>query len=96
MNDHCLNQHTVASESNEKVTGSEGNYWQASLLVLVLLLLAVIVPVNGWSQTFDRLSIHGYGSWIFGQTDNDNRYLAGNEVGNYDNVNFALNLRVSA
>ncbi len=36
--------------------------------------------------------IHGFGGWAYGQTDNENSYLMGNEDGNYEYVNFSLNL----
>ncbi|MBN2384696.1 hypothetical protein JXQ70_17615 [bacterium] len=64
----------------------------SQILIVIVLFIGVLSPKLAWSQTTEPLSIHGYGSWIFGQTDNDNRYLSGNESGNYDNVHFALNV----
>jgi hypothetical protein len=40
----------------------------------------------------NNVVIHGFGGWAYGKTDNENRYLAGNEDGNYENVDFSLNL----
>lgn len=37
------------------------------------------------------VEIHGFGGWAFGDTDG-NRYLLGSEDGEYDNVEFALNV----
>ena len=39
-----------------------------------------------------HVEVHGFGGWAYGKTDNENRYLTGSDEGNYDNVNFSLNL----
>ena len=39
-----------------------------------------------------HVEAHGFGGWAYGRTENHNRYLLGNKDGNYDNVNFSLNL----
>ena len=44
------------------------------------------------AQFMSNVSIHGFGGWAYGKTDNENQYLAGNEDGSYDTVNFALNI----
>lgn len=44
------------------------------------------------AQMPDNVAIHGFGGWAYGKTDNENQYLVGNEDGNYDNVNFSLNI----
>ena len=41
---------------------------------------------------FGSVQIHGFGGWAYGVTNNENTYLMGNEDGNYDYVNFSLNL----
>lgn len=38
------------------------------------------------------VQIHGFGGWAYGVTDNENRYLIGSKDGNYDAVNFSMNL----
>ncbi|MDY0091296.1 MAG: hypothetical protein RBT80_01180 [Candidatus Vecturithrix sp.] len=44
------------------------------------------------AQFMDNISIHGFGGWAYGKTDNENRYIVGNEDGSYDTVNFSLNI----
>lgn len=44
------------------------------------------------AQFMKNVSIHGFGGWAYGKTDNENQYLAGNEDGSYDTVNFSLNI----
>jgi hypothetical protein len=59
-------------------------------LCSIALLLVYTPPVSaqiGWPVT-----IHGFGGWAYGRTDNENRYLAGTEDGAYDSLNFSLNL----
>jgi hypothetical protein len=43
----------------------------------------------------NNVVIHGFGGWAYGKTDNKNGYLMGNKEGNYDNVDFALNITAS-
>ena len=42
--------------------------------------------------TVGNVAIHGFGGWAYGRTDNENRYLYGDEDGNYDEMNFSLNI----
>ena len=44
------------------------------------------------AQLTDNIAIHGFGGWAYGKTDNENHYLTGDKDGNYDHVNFALNV----
>lgn len=44
------------------------------------------------AQFMKNVSIHGFGGWAYGKTDNENQYLVGNEDGSYDTVNFSLNI----
>ncbi|GAK58841.1 hypothetical protein U27_05816 [Candidatus Vecturithrix granuli] len=44
------------------------------------------------AQFMNTISIHGFGGWAYGKTDNENQYLVGNEDGSYDTVNFSLNI----
>lgn len=39
----------------------------------------------------DQVAVHGFGGWGFGKTDG-NRYIIGNENGEYNHFEFALNL----
>ena len=60
----------------------------------VMLVCAILSVSAGESAaaTLGGVEIHGFGGWAYGKTDNENRYLTGNEDGNYDNVNFSLNI----
>jgi len=40
----------------------------------------------------ENVSIHGFGGWSYGKTNNDNVFLAGDHEGNYDYLNFSLNI----
>jgi hypothetical protein len=59
-------------------------------LSLVVVLFACMPDAS--AQTMDTIAIHGFGGWAYGKTDNENRYLMGNEDGNYDAINFSLNI----
>jgi hypothetical protein len=53
--------------------------------------------ICGWTadasaQRMDTVALHGFGGWAYGKTDNENQYLVGHDEGNYDNVNFSLNI----
>jgi hypothetical protein len=48
----------------------------------------------GFSQQVD-LQLHGYGSWNYGYTDNNNHFVAAGEDGEYDHTQFALNLNAA-
>jgi hypothetical protein len=56
----------------------------------------VVIMVGGvlnvQAQIMNNVAIHGFGGWAYGKTDNENRYLVGDEDGNYDAVNFSLNI----
>ncbi len=59
--------------------------------------LAGVVFVLFWlttssAQPLENFAIHGFGGWAYGKTDNENQYLAGNSDGNYDYLNFSLNI----
>jgi hypothetical protein len=47
---------------------------------------------NVTAQMLENVAIHGFGGWAYGRTDNENRYLAGNRDGSYDELNFSLNI----
>jgi hypothetical protein len=61
--------------------------------VRVLFVIALLGGhLSAGAATVGGVNIHGFGGWAYGKTDNMNRYLVGNEDGNYANVDFALNL----
>jgi hypothetical protein len=61
-----------------------------SCLSIVVLMFLGIPDVS--AQIMSNVAIHGFGGWAYGKTDNANRYLVGDEDGNYDAVNFSLNI----
>ncbi len=46
----------------------------------------------GFAQMAEQVQIHGFGSWAYGKTDNENHYLVGNEDGQYEYLDFSLNI----
>lgn len=68
--------------------GSQRGRIKLGLLSWLLISLTAPVLAETWH---DKLDIHGYGSAIYGETDG-NTYLTGSEDGDFDNLNFALNL----
>lgn len=59
---------------------------------LVGMVIGFLWMTTSSAQMIENLAIHGFGGWTYGKTDNKNSYLMGNEEGNYDNVDFALNV----
>lgn len=59
-------------------------------LVPLVLALTLANPVGGQNLT-DIIEIHGFGGWAYGETDG-NRYVVGNEDGEYENAEFSLNI----
>lgn len=57
--------------------------------VLPLALLLATVPLAG--QQTERMQIHGFGTWAYGNTDG-NEYAVGEADGRYANAQFALNV----
>jgi hypothetical protein len=61
--------------------------------VRVLIVIALLVGhLSAGAATVAGVNLHGFGGWAYGKTDNANRYLVGNKDGDYNNVDFALNL----
>lgn len=58
-------------------------------ILFALMALALALPVA--AQTENTVEIHGFGGWAFAQTDNL-KYSIGDEDGQYDNAEFALNV----
>lgn len=60
---------------------------------LAVLAAFAALPGLATAQSFTpTVEIHGFGTWLYGQTTNDNNYLAGTKEGNYGSENFELNL----
>ncbi|MFC1849706.1 hypothetical protein ACFL27_05800 [candidate division CSSED10-310 bacterium] len=58
-----------------------------------ILLILLFWPLAAQAAfTSDYISLHGFGGWAYGRTDNENRYLMGTEDGCYDHVYFSLNM----
>lgn len=70
----------------------ENVVFRRSLLIFSIAAFAVLAAAPGASAQGDRLSIHGFGSAVYGQTDNANSYATGTEEGQYDNTSFTVNL----
>ncbi|MCI5159670.1 MAG: hypothetical protein D3906_14835, partial [Candidatus Electrothrix sp. AUS1_2] len=64
---------------------------QCSALLAVTLLSAEI----GYADWRDNIFVHGFGGWMYGQTDNENEHFLGgwDSDGNGDYFNFSLNIR---
>jgi hypothetical protein len=60
---------------------------------IALALALASSPLLG-QDALSKLELHGYGTWGYGRTPNDNAYLYGRKGGDYSNVDFALNLTV--
>ena len=48
---------------------------------------------SGQSQLLVKISLHGFGSWAGGMTNNENNYFIWNEDGNVEHVEAALNIQ---
>lgn len=59
---------------------------RCAALSLLVLLLAVPAGAS------DAVSIHGFGTWAYGATDNGNHYLNGSDGGDYDHAQFSLSV----
>ena len=55
-------------------------------------LLWLLWAATAFGQMGSPVTIHGFGGWAYGRTDNENRYLAGTQDGAYDEAGFSLNL----
>jgi hypothetical protein len=62
-----------------------------NLCLSIVVLLLLWIP-DASAQIMSNVAVHGFGGWSYGKTDNENRYLTGNKDGNYDAVNFSLNI----
>ena len=62
------------------------------LYLSLFILIMVWSSNNAYGDMAETIDIHGFGGWAYGKTDNENQYLAGNEDGKYDTVDFSLNI----
>lgn len=61
--------------------------------VRVLIMIALLGGhCSARAATVGGVNVHGFGGWAYGKTDNENRYLMGNQDGSYDTINFSLNI----
>ena len=66
----------------------------SSMAFLAIILLSA--ETGQAAQLLDKVSVHGFGGWGYGQTDNENQHFLGgwDSDGNADYFNFSLNVRV--
>lgn len=63
-------------------------------IISCAVLIAMIAGAgSGQSQLLDKISLHGFGSWAGGMTNNENRYFLWNEDGNVEHIEAALNIQ---
>ncbi len=62
------------------------------MVLLIVTLLSAEVAYADWR---DKIFIHGFGGWMYGQTDNENEHFLGgwDSEGNGGYFNFSLNIR---
>ncbi len=59
----------------------------------IVLILVVLFSTNILhAQLAEKISIHGFGGWAAGSTDNSNMYLLSSKDVEYSNYNFSLNI----
>ncbi len=62
----------------------------AKSLVGVVIMLFWLTTSS--AQPIENFAIHGFRGWPYGKTDNENRYLSGNNDSNYEYLNFSFNI----
>ena len=62
---------------------------------LTILMNTAFLPNIGYTELLDKVSVHGFGSWLYGQTNNDNEHFLGkwDSDGNAQYVDLSLNIR---
>ena len=62
---------------------------------MAILMNTVLLPDIGYTELLDKVSVHGFGSWLYGQTNNENQHWLGkwDSDGNAHYVDFSLNVR---
>ncbi|XOF34107.1 MAG: porin [Candidatus Electrothrix sp. YB6] len=59
----------------------------------------MLTAASGEAQLLDKVSVHGFGGWVYGKTDNENEFYGDKYYGDWDtdetveNFNFFLNIR---
>jgi len=62
------------------------------ILWLIAAALSVALPLRAADFSLEKIALNGYGSWYYGKTDNENRYLGANEEGSYRSANVHLSI----
>lgn len=65
---------------------------QRFIKLLVVGLLVALSPSVLAQESESDVKIHGFGTWYYGKTNNENIFLNGNKKGEYENAKFALNV----
>lgn len=62
---------------------------------MAILVNTLLSPNIGYTELLDKVSVHGFGSWLYGQTNNENEHTLGkwDSDGNAHYVDFSLNVR---
>ncbi|WLE95761.1 MAG: hypothetical protein QTN59_13870 [Candidatus Electrothrix communis] len=62
---------------------------------MILLSVTLLSAEDGYANWRDKISLHGFGGWLYGQTDNENVHFLGgwDSEGNGDYFVFSLNAR---
>jgi hypothetical protein len=63
-----------------------------SLILALSVVFFSVLAIN--AQISDKISIHGFGAWSYGNTDGSH-YLTGDEDGDYDHSQFYLNINAN-
>ena len=84
----------VRNAGNRKRKRMKHHVLQCSALLAVTLLSAEVGRAD-YADWRDNIFIHGFGGWMYGQTDNENYHFLGgwDSDGNADYFNFSLNVR---
>jgi len=62
------------------------------LIAKTMTFIMLIFIMSSYAQVGENISIHGFGGWAYGQTDNDNIFNFATKDGEYNNYYFSLNL----
>ncbi len=63
------------------------------IVFVILLTIPLLGTKVGYTQLLDEVSVHGFGSWAAGRTNNENQYFLWDEDGNFEHLEFSLNIR---
>jgi hypothetical protein len=65
---------------------------QKVVKLLVVGMLVALSPSVLAQESESDVKLHGFGTWFYSKTNNDNGYLSGSKRGEYENAKFALNV----